>query len=93
MCDAGLCAHDWRKETLTMMTKRRRRHASEEVVRKLRNADAMPNAGEDQAAMLQMLEVSEATYLRSRKQYGGMKAEEARRLMKLEGRFSLPPHW
>lgn len=67
-----------------MTTKRRRRHTPEEVVRKLRDADAMLNAGKDQAAVLQMLEVSEATYLRWRKQYGGMKAEEARRLKELE---------
>ena len=67
-----------------MTMKRRRRHTPEEVVRKLRDADAMLNAGKDQAAVLQMLEVSEATYLRWRKQYGGMKAEEARRLKELE---------
>ena len=34
--------------------------------------------------MLQALEVSEATYLRWRQQYGGMKAEEAKRLKELE---------
>jgi hypothetical protein len=54
------------------------------VVRKLRDADAMLNAGKDQAAVLQALEVSEATYLRWRNQYGGMKAEEAKRLKELE---------
>jgi putative transposase len=67
-----------------MSTKRRRRHGPEEVVRKLRDADAMLNAGKDVAAVLQVLEVSEATYLRWRNQYGGMKAEEARRLTELE---------
>jgi transposase-like protein len=36
------------------------------------------------AAVLQALEVSEATYLRWRNQYGGMKAEEAKRLKELE---------
>jgi putative transposase len=67
-----------------MSTKRRRRHGPEEVVRKLRDADAMLNAGKDVAAVLQVLEVSEATYLRWRNQYGGMKSEEARRLKELE---------
>jgi hypothetical protein len=66
-----------------MTTKRRRRHSPEQVVRKLRDADAMLNAGKDQAAVLQALEVSEATYLRWRNQYGGMKAEEAKRLKEL----------
>ena len=67
-----------------MTTKRRKRHSPEQVVRKLRDADAMLNAGKDQAAVLQALEVSEATYLRWRNQYGGMKAEEAKRLKELE---------
>ena len=67
-----------------MTTKRRKRHSPEQVVRKLRDADAMLNAGKDQAAVLQALEVSEATYLRWRNQYGGMKAQEAKRLKELE---------
>lgn len=67
-----------------MTTKRRRRHSPEQIVRKLRDADAMLNAGKDLAAVLQSLEVSEATLHRWRAQYGGMKAEEAVRLKKLE---------
>ena len=67
-----------------MTTKRRKRHTPEQIVRKLRDADAMLNAGQDQAAVVQALEVSEATYLRWRNQYGGMKSEEARRLKQLE---------
>lgn len=67
-----------------MTTRRRKRHTPEQIVRKLRDADAMLNAGKDEAVVLQALEVSESTYLRWRKQYGGMKAEEARRLKELE---------
>ena len=67
-----------------MTGKRRKRHGPEQIVRKLRDADAMLNAGKDAAAVLQALEVSEATYLRWRNQYGGMKAEEAKRLKELE---------
>lgn len=67
-----------------MTTKRRKRHNPEQIVRKLRDADAMLNAGKDLAAVLQSLEVSEGTYHRWRAQYGGMKAEEAVRLAKLE---------
>jgi len=66
------------------MTKRRKRHSPEQIVRKLRDADALLNAGKDLAAVLQSLEVSEATLHRWRAQYGGMKAEEAVRLKKLE---------
>lgn len=67
-----------------MTTRRRKRHKPEEIIRKLRDADAMLNAGKDQAAVLQALEVSEATFFRWRQQYGGMKAEEAKRLKELE---------
>ena len=67
-----------------MTTRRRKRHTPEQIVRKLRDADAMLNAGKDEAAVLQALEVSQATLDRWRAQYGGMKAEEAKRLKELE---------
>lgn len=66
------------------MTRRRKRHNPEQIVRKLRDADAMLNAGKDLAAVLQALEVSQSTFDRWRNQYGGMKAEEAKRLKELE---------
>ena len=44
----------------------------------------MLNSGKDEAAVLQALEVSESTYERWLKQYGGMKAEEAKRLKEIE---------
>jgi len=66
------------------MSKRRKRHSPEQIVKKLRDAEAMLNAGKDLAAVLQSLEVSEATYHRWRNQYGGMKSEEAKRLSELE---------
>ena len=50
-------------------------------MKKLRDADAMLNAG---TSLGEVLEVSEATYHRWRNQYGGMKSEEARRLKELE---------
>ena len=67
-----------------MSSKRRRRHSPEQIVRKLRDADAMLGAGKDLALVLQSLEVSESTLERWRRQYGGMKAEEAIRLKQLE---------
>ena len=68
------------------MSERRgwKRHSPEQIVRKLRDADAMLNAGKDLAVVLQALEVSESSYLRWKNQYGGMKSEEAVRLKKLE---------
>lgn len=66
------------------MTKRRKRHTAEQVIRKLRDADAMLDAGKSMGEVLQALEVSEATLHRWRNQYGGMKSEEAKRLKELE---------
>jgi len=67
-----------------LMTKRRRRHTPEQIVKKLRDAEAMLNSGKDLVVVLQALEISEATYSRWRNQYGGMKSEEAKRLKQLE---------
>ena len=54
-----------------MTSKRRKKHKPEQIVAKLRDADAMLNAGKDLAAVLQALEISEATLARWRAQYGG----------------------
>lgn len=67
-----------------MSANRRRRHRPEQIVRKLRDADAMLNSGKELLAVLQALKVSESTLDPRRKQYGGMKSPEAVRLKKLE---------
>jgi transposase-like protein len=67
-----------------MTVRRRKRHAPEQIVRKLRDADAMLASGKALGEVCQALEVSEATFHRWRTQYGGMKAEEAKRLKELE---------
>ncbi|TWT29738.1 Transposase [Blastopirellula retiformator] len=66
------------------MSKKRRRHSAEQIIKKLRNADAMLAAGKSVGEVLQSLEVSEATLSRWRTQYGGMKSKEAKRLKSLE---------
>lgn len=66
------------------MSRRRRRHSPEQIIRKLRDADAMLAANKTIGEVCQALETSEPTYHRWRNQYGGMKAEEAKRLKKLE---------
>ena len=64
--------------------KKRKRHSPEQIVKKLRDADAMLAAGKSVGEVLQSLEVSEPTLSRWRSQYGGMKSEEAKRLKMLE---------
>jgi transposase-like protein len=63
---------------------KRKRHTPQQVVRKLQEAQAALAAGRDLAAVCQMLGVSEQTYYRWKNKYGGMKAEEAKRLALLE---------
>jgi hypothetical protein len=64
---------------------KRRRHTPEQAVRKVREGERLLNEGKDLTQALRTLEVSEATWNRWRTQYGGMKAEEAKRLKHLEG--------
>ena len=61
-----------------------RRHTPEQVVRKLREADRLLGEGFELPDVLKELEVSEATYHRWRAQYGGMKADDVKRLKELE---------
>ena len=62
----------------------RRRHTPEQVVRKLREADRLLSEGTEVSEVARQLEVSEQTYHRWRAQYGGMKADDVRRLKELE---------
>jgi putative transposase len=62
----------------------RRRHTPGQIVRKLREADRMLGEGSEVPAVAKALEVSEATYHRWRAQYGGMKADDVKRLKELE---------
>ncbi|MCT1722189.1 MULTISPECIES: IS3-like element ISAar43 family transposase [Micrococcaceae] len=66
------------------MTNSRKRHTSEQVVRKLGQADRMLAGGSDIAGVCRELGVSEQTYYRWRNQYGGLKADDAKRLKELE---------
>jgi len=63
---------------------KQRRHTPEQVIRKLREADGLLAQGKPIAEVARALEVSEVTYHRWRNQYGGMKADDAKRLKELE---------
>ena len=67
---------------ITMTT--RRRHTPEQVVRKLSQADRLLAEGKDVADVCRELGVSEQTYYRWRNQFGGLKADDAKRLKDLE---------
>ncbi len=63
---------------------KRRRHTPEQIIRKLREADRLLAGGIEVPELAKALEVSEQTFHRWRAQYGGMKAEDAKRLRELE---------
>jgi transposase-like protein len=67
-----------------MGSSRRRRHTPEQIIRKLREADRLLGEGQEVAVVAKQLEVSEQTLHRWRQQYGGLKAEDAKRLKELE---------
>jgi transposase-like protein len=60
------------------------RHSPEQIVRKLMTAHRLLADGKDIAAVCRELGASEATYHRWRNQFGGLKAEDAKRLKDLE---------
>ena len=63
---------------------KRRRHTAEQIVRKLREADRLIAEGMQVPEVAKELEVSEQTYHRWRAQYGGMQADDVKRLKELE---------
>ena len=67
-----------------MKKRQGKRHTPEQIIRKLREADTMLAADKTIGQVVQALEISEQTFHRWRNQYGGMKAEEAKRLKILE---------
>jgi transposase-like protein len=56
----------------------------EQIINKLREAEILLNQGETIVIVSKKLGVSAHTYYRWRKEYGGMRVEQARRLKELE---------
>jgi putative transposase len=61
-----------------------KRHTPEQIIGLLRQAEADLGSGLGIAQVCQKLAISEATFHRWRNQYGGMKADEVKRLRELE---------
>jgi transposase-like protein len=62
----------------------RKRHSAEEIVNKLREADVLLAQGRTVAQACQQIGINDQTYYRWRREYGGMKADQAKRLKELE---------
>ena len=63
---------------------KRKRHTSEQIIRKLLTAEQLNNQGQNVADVCRALEVSAPTYHRWQQLYSGMKDIEAKRLKGLE---------
>ena len=62
----------------------RKRHSTEEIVNKLRQADVELGKGTTVVGVCKLLGVTEATYFRWRREYGGLKIDQAKRFKELE---------
>ena len=62
----------------------KKRYNAEEIIHKLREADVLLSQGINVSQVSKRIGVSEQTYYRWRKAYGGMKVGQAKRLKELE---------
>ena len=62
----------------------RKRYSADQIVNLLREADVLISQGKSVAQASKQIGVSEQTYYRWRKEYGGMKVDQAKRLKELE---------
>jgi hypothetical protein len=67
------------------MSKNRRRHTPEQIIRKLAEGNKLLSSGQELDEVCRHLEIAESTWHRWLAQYGGMKANDAKRLKELEG--------
>jgi transposase-like protein len=63
---------------------RKKRHSPEQIVKKLRQAEIELARGATVAGVCKKLGITDQTYYRWRKEYGGLQVDQARRLKELE---------
>jgi transposase-like protein len=62
----------------------KKKHTAEQIVGKLREAELELARGLTIAAVVRKLGITEQTYYRWRKEYGGLRTDQARRMKELE---------
>lgn len=62
----------------------RKKHSAEEIISELREAEVLLAQGKKVPEVGRILGVTEQTYFRWRKEYGGLKKDQVRRLKELE---------
>jgi transposase-like protein len=63
---------------------KKRHHSPDQIIRKLAEGDRMLNEGSNVEEVARHLEITTSTWHRWKNQYGGMKAQDAKRLKELE---------
>ena len=63
---------------------RKRRYSTEQIIRKLREADVLLSQNKSAEEIARLLEISKQTYYRWRKEYGGLNMTQAKKLKELE---------
>ena len=61
-----------------------KKHKPEEIVAKLRQVDVLVSQGQSVAEAVRTIGVTQFTYYRWRKEYGGLKTNQVKRLKELE---------
>jgi transposase-like protein len=82
LCD--FVAREGRENGSTMTSSKRRRHTPDQIIRKLAEVHKQLAAGKELDDVCRHLEIAESTWHRWLAQYGGMKANDAKRLKELE---------
>ena len=62
----------------------KKRHTPEEIITKLREADVLQSKGQSVGEACRQIGVSEQTYYNWRKEYGGLRVDQAKRFKQLE---------
>jgi putative transposase len=61
-----------------------KRYSPETIIRKLREAEVLQGQGKTIAQVVKKLGITEQTFYRWRKEYGGMRVNQAKRMKELE---------
>lgn len=62
----------------------RQKHTAEQIIGKLREAEVLQAKGMSMEEVMRQLGVSDATYYKWRKEYGGLRVDQAKRLKEME---------
>ena len=66
----------------------RKKHTAEEIINTLREAEVLQAKGMSIEEVMRQLGISDATYYKWRREYGGLRVDQAKRLKELEAENS-----